>query len=149
MNPLSTIKCEKQIVSCIRAPCPPQITWVLSTKKTSHNSNIKNFQLLRKFIRNDQKVSIEKNPLINTIRRYVDSLSKSEHAEARHVFQEISNAPALSSWRVFSYEPGTGRGSRQFYSFAKKLSNTDKSTKSLSLKQLYEMMNTYYDDSIE
>ena len=148
MVPKSRVNCEKKIFYSTRTHYPTTITCTTCNKKPSRQKNIKEFRILREFVWNDKTVSLEKDPLINTIRRYVDSLSSAKHAHDRRVFRNILNAPTLGTWRTHKHKPGSGRGSLQFYSFVNTLAKTDKSTNFLSTEQLYEMMNTYYHDTI-
>lgn len=85
--------------------------------------------------------------VLEIIKKYMTYIRSSK--EYKWLSEEIRKAGELSSKRVYDYEPGTGRGSKQFYKFAKAIESGKLGCKDISLDALKVLIRTYVFDQIE
>lgn len=83
--------------------------------------------------------------IINAITDYVyDSEIKN-----KWITKRIRDAPELNNKRVYYFEPGTGKGTTQFYKFAKAIVQGKITCNTIELESLLAVIRNYVFDQIE
>lgn len=96
-------------------------------------------------------------PILNIIRNYVAHLRKRARTDtdgdARYILQQIQKAAPIGHRQIRDFEPGTGRGSQQFYSWARAIDRglvtCGKHAHGVTATSLWQLLQTYHFDLIE
>ncbi len=107
--------------------------------------SIKQYYALEDELWNNRTVDNTADELLDAIYDFYQDLKATKNS----IFKDIEQSPEVKQCRVYDFEPGTGKGERQFYKYVKAIGHNTVDAECLSKEKIITIILTKYFDDIE